>query len=480
MSMIAKKLLLTTTIALIFSAIQAQNIRIDLGPDEVPSNRLFPITVVIENARLKGYDEFPDIEGFAKRNMSSGSSTQIINGQLSFSTSFTQNYMPLKEGTYTIPPFEMEVNGQKVKSAGKTVRVVAPLQAQRNSSPWGRDPFEDFFGRSEPTEFIEVEDEAFLAFSVDKKEAYVGEAVNTSLAFYVADANRAPMDFYDLNTQVTEVLKKLRPSNCWEENFNLERVEEERITIRGQGYRRFKLYEGTFFPLNDEDLLFPSVGLKMVKYKVAKNPGFFGRQRQEDFKFFYSKPQRVKIKELPPHPLRDVVSVGQFELKEKLSTPALNTGQSFSYDFTVRGRGNISAVTEPMLPKTEDFDFYSPNVRQNIVHSNNTTRGTKTFQYFAVPNEPGEFALGDFFQWVYFNTATEAYDTLIAKSHVVVSGESRKNETILSSDLGSFYDQTSAADNVLQARSEQEWLQWLTNGLVLLLLGATAVILFKK
>lgn len=478
--MIAKRLLFLFCITFVSSAIQAQNIRIDLGPDEIPSNRLFPITVVIDNARLQGYDEFPDIEGFTKRNMSSGSSTQIINGQLSFSTSFTQNYLPLKEGTFTIPPFEMEVNGQKVRSPGKTVRVVAPLQTRRNTSPWGRDPFEDFFGRSEPTEFIEVEDEAFLAFTVDKKEAYVGEGINTSLAFYVADANRAPMNFFDLNNQVTEILKKLRPSNCWEENFNLERVEEEHISIKGKGYRRFKLYEGTFFPLNDEDLLFPSVGLKMVKYKVAKNPGYFGRQRQEDFKFFYSKPQRIKVKELPPHPLKDLVSVGQFELKEKLSTPALNTGQSFSYDFTVRGRGNISAVTEPLLPDTEDFDFYSPNVRQNIIHSNNQTRGTKTFQYFAVPNEPGEFDLGDYFQWVYFNTATEAYDTLIAQSSIMIAGESRKNETILSSDLGSFYDQTHAATNLLQAKNRSNWLQWLSNGLVVLLLGATIALLFKK
>lgn len=474
------KCLFTLLLCLHFGAVYGQNIRIDLGPDEIAVNQLFSITVVIDNARLQGYDQFPDIPGFAKRNMSSGSSTQIINGQLSFSTSITQNYLPLKEGNLTIPAFEMEVNGKKISSPGKTVKVTAPVQAQQRNNPW-RDPFDDFFGRDDAgTEFIEVDDDAFLAFSVDKKEAWVGEGINTTLAFYVADANRAPMDFYELNSQVSDIMKVLRPGNCWEENFNLERVEEEHLNINGRGYRRFKLYQGTFFPLNDEDIVFPSVGLKMVKYKVAKNPGFFGPRRKEDFKYFHSKPQRVTVKELPPHPMRDLVAVGKFSLKEELNKNKVNTGESFSYDFVIRGEGNISAVSEPTVPKTDDFDFYSPNVRQNIVHSNGQTRGTKSYQYYAVPNEPGDYDLGDYFQWVFFNTATSKYDTLRSERTLLVSGESRKNQAIMSNDHGGFYDGIAGADNTLQSRSASNWLSIIANILIIVMLVTSVVLIIRK
>ena len=474
------KCLFTLLLTIQIGAVWGQNIRIELGPDEIAINQLFSITVVIDNARVQGYDQFPDIPGFAKRNMSSGSSTQIINGQLSFSSSITQNYLPLKEGTLTIPAFEMEVNGKKVSTEGKTVTVTAPVQARQPNNPW-RDPFDDFFGRDEETtEFIEVDDDAFLAFTVDKKEAWVGEGINTTLAFYVADANRAPMDFYELNSQVSEIMKTLRPGNCWEENFNLERVEEEHLTIKGRGYRRFKLYQGTFFPLNDEDILFPSVGLKMVKYKVAKNPGFFGPRRKEDFKYFHSKPQRVTVNALPAHPMRDLVAVGKFSLKEDLNKSRVKTGESFSYDFVIRGEGNISAIAEPALPKTEAFDFYSPNVRQNIMHSNNQTRGTKSYQYYAVPNEPGEYDLGDYFQWVFFNTATDRYDTLRSERALIVTGESRKNQAIMSSDLGGFYDGIARADNTLQARSGSNWLSIIANLLIIVMLVTSLVLIIRK
>ncbi|HRG10756.1 MAG TPA: hypothetical protein PLJ08_19425, partial [Cyclobacteriaceae bacterium] len=67
-------------------------------------------------------------------------------------------------------------------------------------------------------------------------------------------------------------------------------IEGEHVEINGKGYTQYKIYQGTFYPLNTKDVEFPSIGLEMIKYKVAKNPSFFGQNRQEDFKTFYSKP----------------------------------------------------------------------------------------------------------------------------------------------------------------------------------------------
>ncbi|CAN0323789.1 unnamed protein product, partial [Phaeothamnion confervicola] len=325
------KSLFTLFLAMVgWSYVQAQTIQIILGPDEIGENQGWAISVSIQNDRFKSHDYvFPEIYGFRKRGTSSQSQTSIINGQSSSSQSVTMTYLPVKQGTYTIQAFKMTVNGQTIFSPGKKVKVGPPVQTQRD--PFSQDP-NDFFGKNN-TEFIDIKDDAFLAVTTNKSEVYVGEGFTASISFFVADKNRAPLQFYELAQQLTNILKKIKPANCWEENFEIENVQSESVNINGEYYDQYKLYEGTFYPLNTKPIEFPSIGLKLVKFKVAKNPTFFGQNRKEDFKTFYSKPKTVKVKELPPHPLRDKVAVGDYRLDERISSTALQTGQSFSYDF---------------------------------------------------------------------------------------------------------------------------------------------------
>lgn len=464
------------------SSLQAQKIQIDLGPGEIGENQAWTITVTVQNDRLKNYNDFPDIEGFRKRGTSSQSSTSIINGQISSSQSVTMTYLPTRQGTFTIPAFKMEVNNQTISSPGKKVKVGPPVQVQQHdpfSNFFNRDPIDDFFGREE-TEFVDVKEDAFLALTTNKDEVYVGEGFNATLSFFAAESNRAPMTWYKLSEQLTDILKKLKPNNCWEENFNIERIEGEPVTVNGKEYIQYKIYQGTFYPLNTDPITFPSVGLKMIKYKVAKNPSFFGQNRQQDFKTFYSKAKTVKVKELPPHPLRDVVAVGDYYLDERIPSTDLETSKSTSYEFNIYGEGNISAINKPTINKDGNFEFYEPNVRQNIKHENNRVTGTKSFNYFMIPQEPGKYDLGNYFQWIFFNPKKNNYDTLHSQLTVYVKGESRKNQAIQSTDLGTFYDKIEDTNNTLHARSGAGWQKAAFNIFILVMLGASVYLVARK
>jgi BatD DUF11 like domain len=459
--------------------IQAQTIQITLGPDEIGENQAWTISVSIQNDRFKSHDfVFPEITGFRKRGTSSQSQTSIINGQASSSQSMTMTYLPMKQGTYTIPAFKMTVNGQSISSPGKKVKVGPPVQTQRD--PYSSYDPSDFFGKNNSTEFIDIKEDAFLAVSTNKSEVYVGEGFTTSLSFYVADKNRAPLQFYDLAKQLTDILKKIKPATCWEENFDIENVQSETVVINGEYYDQYKLYEATYYPLNTKDIVFPSVGLQLIKFKVAKNPTFFGQNRKEDFKTFYSKAKTIKVKELPPHPLRDKVAVGDYRLEERVSSTALQTGQSFSYDFNIYGEGNISAIEKPMVMKDGSFEFYEPNIRQDITRQNTRVTGTKSFSYFIIPKEPGDYRMRDLLQWVYFNPTLKKYDTLIARTAVVVSGESLKNESIESTDTGSFYDKIGATDNALRTSTDSGWITLVLGIFILVMLAGSAYLVFKK
>uniref|UniRef100_UPI004048F7D4 BatD family protein n=1 Tax=Fulvivirga sp. TaxID=1931237 RepID=UPI004048F7D4 len=461
-----------------------QEIELQLGPPEIGENQAWTITISISNERLQSYDNFPDIDGFQKRGTSSSSSTQIINGQVSSSQSITMTYVPLKQGDVRVRPFSMTVNGKVVSSQGLVIKVGPPIQRQRSRDPFrslfDHDSGDDFFNRGGETEFVDIDEDAFLALTTSKNEIYVGEGVTTTISFFVAERNRAPLQFHELGKQLSDILKNVRPENCWEENFNIENINGESITLNNKRYTQYKIYQGTFYPLNAEDIKFPQVGLEMIKYKVAKNPSFFGQNRKEDFKTFYSRPKTVKVKELPPHPLRDIVAVGDYLLDERINTNDLETGQSFSYEFNVYGEGNISGVNKPGVDNDDNFDFYEPNVTQNINRRSGRVTGSKSFNYFGIPKEPGVYKLSDYFNWVFFNPKSRQYDTLKSEQVVRVIGESKKNESIQSNDLGSFYDQIEFVDNNLKSTDSFEWVKIFANILILGMLVASVVIFLKK
>ena len=460
----------------------SQTVTVKLGPDQIALNQNFTVTVTINNDRLKRYDNFPNIPGFRKLGTSSSSSTNIVNGRMSFSQSITQNYQPTKEGTFALAPFKMTVNGKNVSSAGKSIKVGPAIQRRQQRSPFGWDPFEDFFQprKRKPQEFVDVKADAFLAFTTDKREVFVSEEFNAVLALYVIPNDQNKIDFTQLPEQLMEIKKKLKPSDCWEEDFSIEKLQPEMVTINNKQYVRYKLYQSSFFPLTPNPIEFPSVKLKMIKYKFAKQRSFFGRNKQGEYKDFYTKKRIVLVKELPDHPLKESVAVGNYRLSEKVDKKQLKTGDSFSYDFIISGNGNISAIESPETKSNENIDIFPPNTLQNIQRSNNHVTGKKTYSFYGIPKEPGSVELGDYFQWIYFNTNKEAYDTLKSKIVLTVTGESKKNEYIISNDLGSFYDIIDLEDNTLKPLHKSEWLRWVLNACAIGILGFAVYIKIKR
>ena len=478
----SRKLILAFVVltSIIGFAGQAQDIKIELGPPQIGENQYFTISIVARNGTIKTYDQFPDIAGLRKRGTSSSSSTQIVNGRVSSSHSIIMTYTPEKQGKIIIPDFTITVNDEKIQAKGKILTVGPPAQQQQRDQ-FNRDPFQDFFGQKNQTqEFVDIKDEAFLALTTDKKRVYIGEGFTATLAFYVAVANRAPLQFYDLGRQLGDILKKLKPPNCWEENFNIEKINGLPIEINGKQYTQYKIYQGEFYPLNTEDIVFPRIGLEMIKYKVAKNPSFFGQNRQEGFKTFYSRPLTIRVNDLPPHPLKDVVAVGHYQMREQIDKTDLRTGQSFTYNFNLYGEGNVAAINPPIIPPSSNIEFYKPNIEQSIRRSNNTVTGAKSFTYFGIPNEPGTYNLKDYFSWIYFNTRKNQYDTLVSNVVINVTGESKKNETIIANDLGAFYDLIEVEDNTLMSQNDWDRVKILANAFILLILTASVYVVFKK
>lgn len=454
-----------------------QNARISIEKKEVPINEYVQIKAEVLNERLQQHSNFPEITGLKKAHKANSSSMVIVNGQMSSSESIVQNYIPAKEGTVRIPAFTMSINGKTVRFEGETVKITA---ARTYTDPW-----EEFFGgynrRESPKDFIDVKADAFFAVRTDKKEVFVGEGFNMTAAFYVAENNQAILDFpSDVGKQLTDILKKIKPANCWEENFGIEEIVPEIVSLNGKRYRQFKIYEANYFPINAQAIVFPSAPFKMIKLKPSKNGGFFGSQHAKEEALFYSQATEVKVKELPAHPLKGTVAVGNFTMDEKIGSIALETGKSIPYQLRIKGEGNISAINPPQVPPTKNFEIYPPEIRQQITRSQAVVYGEKSFNYNLVANEAGEYVLGDLFFWIYFNPKKAQYDTLRSNAIVKARGESRHNVAIEGNDIGKIGELMDDKYNNLVSLQEGNTENIVINLLMLLGLSASVLTVFWK
>ncbi|OHX67335.1 hypothetical protein NH26_13765 [Flammeovirga pacifica] len=459
----------------------AQQVELNIGKTDIGINESFEITLTVKNGRMNNYSEFPNISGFRKGRPSSSSQTTIINGQVSTQQSVTQLYQPTKQGTFKLNAFTMKVGDKSVNHPGVTLKVGKAVQRQ------SYDPFADFWGggnsmsqNQSSQQFIDVKADAFYAVSTDKSSVYRGEGFKMDISFFIALSNKAELEFYKMDEQITNILKAVKPKNCWEENFNIESIRPQIITINGKSYRQYKIYEAMFYPLNTEDIVIPTTKLEMIKYQVSKRQSFFGRNRKEDREIFTSRGKTIRIKDLPDNPMKEISSVGNYRLRDKISDKELQTGESITFEFKVEGDGNINSIRQPSLSETDSLLFYPPSVSQSINRTNGKVLGSKTFQYYIEPQEPGVYELKDFIKLSIFNPRTKKYQTLYPNGTITVKGESLRNAQISKSDLGSFYDAMKNADNSIVMINQTNWVQIFLNIFVVITIGLTVFFYVKK
>jgi hypothetical protein len=364
-----------------FNVLQAQKVRIETSSPIIALNEPFTISIESEGAEIKNTPFFPEIAGFKKiKNGLSDATSQVTrDGKITTTYILTQTYHPLREGTFILRPFKVLVNQTEAESAGATIKVKA---FDKNKGELIEFDTEELL-KTEAEQFIEVQDDAFLGLSVNKEIVFVGEGVAVTLAFYVAQTNQAPMRFYELDRQVEAIARQLKPNNCWEENFNiLEIPEPPKLTINGKVYEQSKFYEAVFFPFNDKPIILPQVSLQIqVKEKIGKgeNPNDFSDFSKLIIKTFVSQAKTITVKPLPPHPLRDKVTVGIFYLQEIYPTQLLKTGENFNYAFRIAGEGNIAAINQPVILPMAQLEIYPPNRQQFVSRGQSKITGAMAF-----------------------------------------------------------------------------------------------------
>ncbi len=438
-----------------------RDVSVEVGEKTFALDEAFVISVVVKNSARRPSIQFPNLKGLEKRSASATSTTSSVAGKTVLIQTISQSYHALSEGDLKIRPAVILVDEARIRLDAMTLSVKKNEEVDKSTDL-----------ENEILEIISDETELtagdiFLSLKVSKPTVYVREGFSARLALYVAKSAPIEMEFYKLDTQLRAILKKLRPATCWEENVGIEEIIQRDVQVGGRAYTEYQMYQAVFFPITLQTVPFPAVGLDMLL--VTPDPD--GPAKQKKVTTFYSRPIRVLVKPLPPHPHRDQIAVGQYRLREQLTRRALSSGQSLRYLFTIEGEGNLATIAAPDIPESPAFDFYPPELSQTVQRSYDRVRGEKTFDYFIVAKQNGTFPLGRFFQWVYFDPAKGRYDTLHSEATVRVAGRNMPTVQMAGEGANSVYDNIEDLDTTEEYVDYQRIIQNLTNMVIAVLLG---------
>jgi len=408
-----------------------------VGEKAITLEENFALSFVIKSANATvetpSY-KFPELPGLRKLGVSRSKATDIQNGQPVYSFTYSQYYQAAAPGSLLIPPAEIIVNQQSLKMEGFALQV-SPSEQKEEEVEQSKAQIEDLFkGQSS----------VFLALTSTQFKPFVGQGFTLKFSLFIPDDNSTRYSFDRNDVQIPALIQKIRPKNCWEESFGLQEVKVSKVVYKNKKYTEYRFFQSTYFPLDAKKIVVPSLSLQMMKNteKVV----------------FSSKPIVIVPQELPNHPLKGKVPVGDFYLKESLSRDQVQTGDTVVYVSSVVGDGNSILWDSKLIESDYFLNFFPLGTQSSVYPYGEKMLGNKTEKILIIPSQPGKFALKSYFNWIFFNTRTATYDTLHSEAILEVSGQPSDRLLNTQSETMSLYRglEKLAADKVIGYR----WMDW--------------------
>ncbi|MDQ6624877.1 MAG: BatD family protein [Verrucomicrobiota bacterium] len=340
---------------------------------------------------------------------SAGVSRQYQMQNFSVSYSFTYNYtiMPLKAGTFKIPPQTVDAGGRSLRTPELTLTVVASAARPGRS---GRDPN---VAAAEPGKGN------FLELLVPKTTAYVGEMIPTQLRLGVNP--RTPLE--SLGNNGVQI-----PG----QGLTMQKIPEPRPTMEVVGGQSYQLviFKTAIASARSGKLEIGPAELNpvvRVPRNQQRNPSL-PRDLFDDpfFNNFFndpafapsvakeiklkSQPVTLDVKPLPPNaPPTFSGAVGTFTMKVDAAPKKAKAGDPITVTATISGRGNFDRVTAPTLQDENGWHAYPPNDKFKQDDDVGIS-GDKTFEIVLSANERKNKLSP--FVFIFFDPVKETYVTL--------------------------------------------------------------------
>jgi len=399
-----KKALLYQLIFLMSYSVSGQDIYVKAEyPGVVKTGEQFTIMWTVNS----GGGEFsaPSFNGLYKLmgpQTSYSSSTQILNGKMSNSTSYSYVYylQAVKEGKYAIAPATFTLKNKTYSSDSIHIEALGGTFQKQNAATGSNNPVNDSDVESSGNDL-------FINLSVDHKEVYLGEPIVATVKIYsrVNIAGINEINYPSFNSFLKSDINTPPLTSLRQENIN--------GTIYGSGVvQQFLLYPQVTGEINIDPV---KISVLLQQKVGGQSDPFFGdffSSYQTVPKAVASRSVKIKVKSLPgvkPNDFSGVV--GKLDLKATLNKESVNVNDAINFKITITGNGNLKIASAPVLKLSPDIEVYDPKISDDLKNGPNGTTGQKSFEYLIIPRHYGDFTIPPV-SYSYFNIASGRYEKL--------------------------------------------------------------------
>lgn len=395
------------------------------APEAVVVGDHFRLSFTVTSQQVRDF-KAPTIRGFEVLmgpHSSRQSSTEIINGKVTQSSSITFTYTLLaqKEGEFSIPGATIVAAGKPLVSNSLQIRVL-PADKSAGAGSQGSSS-----QRGMANSGTISNNDLMIISSVSKSNVYEQEAFLLTYKIYTAvdlrgfDNIKLP-DFNGFHSQEVE-----QPSD---RRWKLEHYKGRnyQTTI----YRQFILFPQQSGELTIEGARFDASIAQASQVTDPFEALFNGGGVVEVKKSIFTPKITMHVSALPSgKPEGYSGGVGEFNISSSISATEVKTNDAITLKLVVSGTGNLKLVANPEVNFPETFEVYDPKDESKFKLSSDGLTGNKVIEYLAIPRSAGTFKIPAV-TFGYFDIKSKSYKTLATEEYTiqVAKGEGNAAQSI--------------------------------------------------
>ena len=312
-------------------------------------------------------------------------STKYVNGERSFSKTYSYFLQPLRKGSLRIKQASIEIDGEEYKSLPIEVIITDSVDQPSDSV----------------TQYYNDEDIELRAL-ISKSSPYVNEPITIVYKLYY----KAPIRVS--NAQETETPKY---KDFWNQDIKIPQLKIEREIYKGQNYNVVEWKKVVLYPQKSGLLEISPLSINLMLDVPTDKKDFFGNIIiDQTSQFISTGTRRINVKQLPLNnmPSSFTGAVGEFEFDVILDKSSLRATESFQAELKVKGRGNLKLFDLPDLLVPGSMELFEPQREESINTNLSGMNGSVTKQFTVIPRFQGSFPIEQV-EFSYFDPKLEEY-----------------------------------------------------------------------
>ena len=343
-----------------------------------------------DNFRPPSFDGFTVVGG-----PNQAVSNRWINGDRTYSKTYSYYLQPNSRGRKTIAQAEITVDDKIYKTTPVDVEVTAAVEKPTDG---------------DDSELI-ASDNLHLVAEVSDATPYLNEGITVVYKLYVSP-RISVSNFREVDSP--------KFSDFWSQNIEIRELRPENGEYQGEPYRYVVLKKAVLYPQKTGELELEPLTLSVSVDVPSDRRDIFGSRIYKTInKTVAAGTRTIDVKPLPDgKPAGFTGAVGKFSMDVSTTKEKLKASESLEAKVEIRGNGNLNLFELPALEVPSSLEMYSPERIENVTTTLNGKQGSIIDNYTIVPTRKGQYPIKPL-NFSYFDPQSETYKSLSSQEIVI-------------------------------------------------------------